>query len=320
MALSQHLPTSAPAPDYVDAGSGATVLSAKPVVLPATPSRGADLQVRVSAPATGKQLPVVLFSHGYGSSLDGYGPLTDYWAAHGFVVIQPTFLDSRTIGVPNDDQRAADFWRHRIQDVTRILDELGTVLAAVPGLPDRVDRGRIAAAGHSFGGQTTGLLLGLRVLPPSGANEDYSDPRVSAGVLIATAGNGGDDLSEFGRDNLPHLNVDFRHLTTRALVIAGDADDSPLTVRGPDWSADPYRLSPGADHLLTVFGGEHSLGGIPGYEAAETTDENRGRLGTVQQLTWAYLRTALGQDAHAWPTAVAALHDATDPFGRVESK
>lgn len=48
---------------------------------------------------------------------------------------------------------------------------------------------------------------------------------------------------------------------------------SGLTVP-PDWSEDPYRLSPGADQLPTVFGGEHSLGGIPGYEAAETTDES----------------------------------------------
>jgi predicted dienelactone hydrolase len=31
-----------------------------------------------------------VFSHGFGSSLDGYGPLADFWAAHGFVVIQPS--------------------------------------------------------------------------------------------------------------------------------------------------------------------------------------------------------------------------------------
>ncbi|MCE0763310.1 chlorophyllase [Pseudonocardia kujensis] len=290
------------------------------MILPATAQRGADLQVRVSAPALGDRLPIVLFSHGYGSSMDGYGPLVDYWAAHGFVVLQPTYLDSRTIGVPHGDPRVAGFWRFRVADATRVLDDVDTLLGAVPGLTERVDRDRIAAAGHSFGGQTTGILLGQRVGPPAGAHEDLSDPRVRVGVLLATAGTGGPDLTDFARENLPYLNADFSTLSRPALVVAGDEDRSVLTVRGPDWSEDPFRLGPGPDHLLTVFGGEHSLGGVPGYEAAETTDENPARLGAVQQLTWAYLRTSLGLDDQAWPAAVAALRADPAPLGRVESK
>lgn len=54
------------------------VLSVSPVVLPA-PGRAVDLQVRVSAPVTGSELPVILLSHGLGfsnnlSSLNGYAP------------------------------------------------------------------------------------------------------------------------------------------------------------------------------------------------------------------------------------------------------
>jgi len=70
------------------------VISVRPVVLPAAAGRGEDLQVRVSAPATGADLPVIVFSHGFGLWLDGYAPLVDFWAARGFVVIQPTHLDS----------------------------------------------------------------------------------------------------------------------------------------------------------------------------------------------------------------------------------
>jgi predicted dienelactone hydrolase len=83
-------------------------VSVKPV--PA-PGRGADLQVRVSAPVTGRQLPVIVFSHGFGSSLDGYGPLADFWAARGFAVIQPTHLDSRTVGLAPGDPRTPRLWR-----------------------------------------------------------------------------------------------------------------------------------------------------------------------------------------------------------------
>lgn len=320
MALSQHLPAPGRPPRYFEPGPGATVHSAKPVPLPGSPGRGTDLAVRVSAPATGERLPVILFSHGYGSSLEAYGPLTDYWAAHGFVVLQPTYLDSRTIGVPNGDPRVGDFWRFRVSDARQVLDRIDTLLAAVPGLVDRVDTRRIAAAGHSFGGQTTGILLGQRVGPPAGSHEDLADDRVLAGVLLATAGTGGDDLTDFARENLSYLNADFEHLSTPALVVAGDADQSVLTRRGPDWSEDPYRLSPGADELITVFGGEHSLGGIPGYEAAETTDESGPRVAALQQLTLAYLRSALGVDDGAWTAAVDAVAADSEPFVRVESK
>jgi predicted dienelactone hydrolase len=297
------------------------VISVKPVALSA-PDRGADLHVRVSTPVVGRDLPVIVFSHGYGSSLDGYGPLTDFWAAHGFVVIQPTHLDSRTVGLAPDDPRAPRIWRSRVEDMKHILDQLEFLEAAVPGLNGRLDRSRIAAAGHSFGGQTAGILLGLRVLDPENdEQEDLSDSRVKAGVLLATAGKGGADLTPFAAENFPWLkHPSFADMTAPALVVMGDQDNLPLSVRGPDWMADPYFLSSGSKSLLTLFGAEHSLGGIVGYEAKETTDENPERVILIQQLTWAYIRHALGIDDSGWSAAQKALSDDVDPLGRIESK
>ncbi|OHV35658.1 MULTISPECIES: alpha/beta hydrolase family protein [Pseudofrankia] len=301
-------------------GGSTPVVSVKPVVLSA-PGRGADLRVRVSAPVTGRELPVVVFSHGFGSSLDGYGPLADFWAANGFVVIQPTHLDSRTLDVPPDDPRTPRIWRFRVEDVKRVLDHLDLLEAAVPGLGGRVDRSRVAAAGHSFGGQTAANLLGLRVLDPeSGKGEDLSDSRIKAGVLFATAGQGGADLTPFAVENFPFLNPSFTDMITPALVVAGDQDHSPLTLRGPDWMTDPYFLSPGDKSLLTLFGAEHSLGGIPGYEAKETTDESPERVALIQRITWAYLRHALDIEESSWLAAQKALSENDHPLGRLESK
>ncbi|WP_405827071.1 alpha/beta hydrolase family protein [Streptomyces sp. NBC_00105] len=301
------------------AGVPATVLSAKPVVLTAA-GRGEDLQVRVSAPATGGDLPVIVFSHGFGWSMNGYAPLADHWAAHGFVVIQPTHLDSRTLGLPAEDPRTPRIWRFRIEDLTRVLDGLDVLEASVPGLDGRLDRSRIAVAGHSWGAQTASTLLGARVLDSEGVpGEDMSDPRVKAGVLLALPGLGG-TLTPFAAENLPFMKPSFDTMTTPALVVAGDRDDSALSTRGPDWFTDAYTYSPGSKSLLTLFGAEHSLGGVPGYEVAETTDESPARVALIQRLSTAFLRSTLYPGDTGWKASATALEEDPAPLGRLQSK
>ncbi len=296
------------------------VVSVSPVVLPA-PDRGEDLQVRVSAPATGRELPIIIFSHGFGWSMNGYAPLVDFWAARGFVVIQPTHLDSRTLNITPDDSRFPEIWRFRVEDLERILEGLDLIEASVPGLGGRLDRSRVAAAGHSWGGQTVSMLLGSRVFDSDGVpGEDLSDSRIKAGVLLSTTGKGGADLTPFAAKHLPFMNPSFAGMTTPTLVVAGDHDQSALSVRGPDWFTDPYYLSPGLKSLLTLFGAEHSLGGIPGYTVTETTDENPERVALIQRLTWAYLRSALYPADPSWPVVSAELMENTDPPGQIESK
>ena len=298
----------------------APVVSVRPVTLPA-PDRGEDVQVHVSAPATAYDLPIIVFSHGFGSSLNDYVPLVDFWAAHGFVVVQPTHLDSRTLNITPDDPRYPEIWRLRVEDLTRILDSLDLIEASLPGLAGRLDCSRIAAVGHSWGGQTASMLLGARVLDTDGVpGADMSDARVKAGVLLSTPGKGGTDLTPFAAAHFPFMSPSFADMTTPALVIAGDHDQSALSVRGPDWFTDPYVLSPGPKSLLTLVGAEHSLGGISGYTVTETTDENPARVALIQRLTWAYLRGAFYPADANWTAASTGLMDGTTPLGRIESK
>ena len=154
-----------------------------------------------------------------------------------------------------------------------------------------------------------------------GMRVNLIEPRIKAGVLLAPPGNGGVDLGGFAV-NIPFFRrPSFAEMTTPALVVVGDEDVSPhLTVRGADWHADPYRLSPGPKCLLTLLGGKHGLGGISGHDVAETTDESPERVAVVQRLTWAYLRSALYPEDAAWPVACAALENNPTPLGRVECK
>ena len=301
-------------------GGGGPVVSVAPVTLSA-PGRAVPLEVRVSAHATGGDLPVVVFSHGNGWNLDGYAPLAAFWASRGFVVVQPTHLDSRRNGFGFDHPVFPTIWTERIADLTRVLDQLDTVEGAVPGLAGRVDRDRIAATGHSWGGQTAQVLLGARIVDEGGrVGDDMSDSRVTAGILFAATGLGGDDLHPFAQANFPFMRPSFGELATPTLVVAGDHDQSKMSSRGPDWFTDAYTHSPGATDLLTLHGGEHALGGIVGYEVAETTDENPERVAVIQRMSTAYLRTALRKDGGAWPAARAALRRAADPIGHVDTK
>lgn len=301
-------------------GTSATVISVRPVVLPAAPERGEDLQVRVSAPADGHHLPIVVFSHGFGGSMNDYAPLADFWAAHGFVVLQPTHLDSRTLGIPAQDPRTPRIWRFRIEDLTRVLDGLDLLEAAVPGLAGRVDHDRVAVAGHSWGAQSASTLLGARVLDSAGVpGEDMTDPRVKAGVLFALTGLG-DELTPFAAEHFSFMRPSFDAMTAPALIVAGDHDQSALSTRGPDWFTDPYTYSPGGKSLLTLFGAEHSLGGINGYESTATTDENPARVALVQRLSTAFLHSALRPEDTGWKAAAAALAEDPSPLGTLESK
>lgn len=302
------------------------VMSISPIVV-RSPSRLTELRVRVSWPVGGDALPILLLSHGHGpsnylSSFYGYAPLANYFAARGFVVVQPTHLDSKTLPYRGSNHPDAPlFWRSRAEDMSRILDDLEALQRSVPGIAGRLDPSRVGVLGHSMGGHTASLLLGASHKDPVGASSSrLAEPRIKAGVLLAAPGRG-DALSAYAAEHYPFFaTIDFSTLTTPALVVAGDADANPhLTTAGPAWHADPYVLSPGARALVTLFGAGHALGGVSGYDVAETNDENPERVAMVQRLAWAFLRSELYPGDRAWQDALGALATATT-IGRVASK
>ncbi|MFH8555462.1 alpha/beta hydrolase family protein [Streptomyces celluloflavus] len=288
------------------------IVAVKPITVPA-PGRSVDLQVKVTAPPSGRNLPVIVFSHGNAWSMDGYEPLADRWAATGFIVVQPTHLDSRRNGIKWDDPRFATIWRVRITDLHAVLDGLGDILRQAGDLETRVDHERIAIVGHSWGAQTAGALLGARVLDADGIpGEDFSHSAVSAGALIAATGTG-DTLTPFAAEHLSFMRPDYSTMTAPTLVIAGGRDQSQLSTRGPEWFTDAYHLSPAPKSLLAIAEGEHTLGGLAGEMVAETTDEDPARVALVADAISAYLHDAFKLDNAAWATLnnAAAAGDGT---------
>jgi acetyl esterase/lipase len=335
-AQTQVTPTRVAAPTkFPISESGNIPVSAKtpftsysPVVF-TVPDRPVPLEVKVSAPATGTKLPVILLSHGHGntnylSSLNGYAPLAEFWAAHGFIVIQPTHIDSKALGLRQSNlPDAPTFYYSKVKDMHFILDRLTEIEATVPGLAGRMDRDRIAAVGHSSGGLTAAYLIGAQVLDPADTREkDLADKRIKAAVIITAPGEADMATSAAAANRYRSLRYNsFANMTGSALVIAGDKDVNPAFSTRLSYRWDAYSKSPpGNKALLTFFGGEHILGGIAGWDSWETTDENPERVATLRALTWAYLRSQLYPGDPAWRNAVAALESSSAPMAKVENR
>lgn len=314
----KNIPSRPPSPVY----------SLSPVIL-SFPGRKLDLQLRVTFPATGDgPLPIALLSHGHGpsyhlSSLEGYAPLAEFLAAHGFAVLQPTHLSSRSLNLAMDGSNIREYFLElRARDMSWVLDSLDVIEASVPVLlRRRLDRNKVAVLGHSLGGLTASALLGaINTDPRDGTKTVLVDNRIKAGVIIGGTERGGDALSEGGRARLPFYGIDFSQMLAPALVVWGDGDGSEhLTVQEPAWHTDPYTLAPGPKTSLMIKGAQHGFGGISGWDADETEDESPERLETVLRMVVGYLQSQLHDGDDAFERACVALNG-LEQLGTVEQK
>ncbi|KAM7203850.1 Alpha/Beta hydrolase protein [Naviculisporaceae sp. PSN 640] len=331
------------------------ILSISSIVIPIE-GRPLPLEVRVTIPfdpsasasANTKDktaLPVLLLSHGHGksnylSSHSGYAPLAEFYASHGFAVLQPTHLSSAHYALPYEPGNELHY-KSRPKDMSDLIDHLSLIESYLPSLHGtklELDRSKIVLAGHSLGSFTSSLLLGASNTDPrentNPSNETFTayDPRIKAGVLLAGTGSAGPNntrsyLSENGRERLvPFYDISFDKMITPALVVYGDQDVSPhLTTRGADWHGDAYSLSPAGEKkddkaLLVLKGAHHGLGGISGWDAGETLDESPERLEIVRRVTLAWLWSRLFEDG-VWEDTKKALEgEELNALAGVETK
>jgi dienelactone hydrolase len=159
------------------------------------------------------KVPLVIFSHGIGGSREGYSYIGKYLAANGIAALHVQHVGSdRSLWFGNPVQMVG-----RLQDAakeTEAIDRtkdmrfaLDQVLADAQ-LSQRIDAQRIAAAGHSYGANTTMLLAGARV-QRDGKAMDFSDPRIKAAVIISAPPfyGEGDPAKIVGSIRVPSLHI-----------------------------------------------------------------------------------------------------------------
>jgi dienelactone hydrolase len=133
-------------------------------------------------------VPLVVFSHGIGGSMDGYSYLGHYFAANGYASMHvqhvgsdrqiwrgnPLTLVSRLSEAAKDTEAL-----NRVKDIKFALDRLLDDPAG-----KLIDTRRLVAAGHSYGANTTLLLAGARV-DVNGSPMSLKDARFVAAILIS---------------------------------------------------------------------------------------------------------------------------------------
>ena len=260
-------------------------------------ARDKTLAIRVDLPAGSDVCPLILWSHGFLGSRDGYDALVERWVSHGYVCIRFTHSDS--LAIPAEDRAAFEDWASRPADLSFVLDSLDEVETAVPGLLGRIDPTRIGAGGHSFGAGTSNLIGGARTV----LGQSFLDPRILAALLISPQGEG--DLLG------PRSWDDFQN---PMLVLTGTLDDSDRTGNDWTWRLDPYTHAPaGSKHLIVIDGAYHDFGGISGASFPGQGPRNDDHVLWVRSATTAFFDAYVqgNEGARAW-LASNAVTEATN--------
>lgn len=218
-----------------------------------TISRSRALTTIVWFPNRPGRWPLIVFAHGFDVGPQPYTSLLENWAAHGYVVAAPAFpLTDPDVAGPNLDE--ADI-NNQPADVRFVTDQL---ISPISPVVSRIDRSRVAVAGHSDGAETA--LAASTDPVPAG------QPRYRAVIVLS-----GQPVPGAAARNPP------------ALVVQGDAD----TINPPPLGYSTWDQAASPKYLLVLEGAGH----LPPFEAGSRW------LGGVESVTDAFLDAYVAGDA-----------------------
>lgn len=214
--------------------------------------RQRDIPLKIYYPAGQKDVPLIIFSHGYGGDKDGYVYLGTGWASAGYAVILPTHKGGdRQAGMAGgysamlsgESVVTSSQLDDNAHDISFIISSLPDIVQRAPELQGVIDDKRIGVSGHSMGAGTTLVLAGA-TLP--GTSTLASDPRPLAFVAISPQG-------MFSTADAHRWDGIVRP----TISIYGSSDQGEQH-QAPSWRRDPFdHMPPGNKYNLIVDGANH---------------------------------------------------------------
>ena len=255
------------------------------------------LRARIAFPQGEGMFPLVVFSHGFACYRENYSDLTDHWASHGYVVVQPEHPDCPTSERRLSAQNARNLHYIRISDVGRVLDALFAPGEDMAGLTGKIDYSRRVMAGHSFGGMITQIIWGQPLKDPGSSEAVSYTLDFDAAIVMS------------GPGPMPQMTDGaFTELPGPLLVTGGTRDTRNAgdgVIQPWEWRMLSYELSPpGRKYSVVLEEGDHYLGGLICRED-RGGPENRGGAPDAEGVTilagvtTAFLDAWLNNDAAA---------------------
>jgi dienelactone hydrolase len=209
-------------------------------------------------------IPLIIWSHGFGGSRDGASFLSRYLASHGYIIAHLTHhgtdssLWEGKAGHPWDLLRKARVNRHttlnRMYDVPFALDELKTWACENMDVCHGLDFENIGMSGHSFGALTTQIMAGQLIANDDDELISIYEPRFKAGILYSPVPVG--HLLDEEREIQA-----YNAIKTPLLHMTGTDDSSPLEDFGHERRFRVFDNTPDgvSKHMLVKKGGDHMV-------------------------------------------------------------
>ncbi|MBI5720093.1 MAG: acetylhydrolase [Burkholderiales bacterium] len=257
--------------------------------------------------AAGAPVPLVVFSHGIGSTRERYRWIGQHLAVQGHACLHTQHVGSdRQVWAGNPLSVVTRLWgaAQEGEAVARVADvrfALDTLLAGE--LAPRLDERRIVLAGHSYGANTTLLAAGA-VVQREGRPLALRDDRVRAAIVLSAPPfyGEGDPQRILAGVGVPSLHVTATEDIIRIPGYYSGADDRLAVFQATGGARGPRKW------LAMFEGGSHGIftdrptagGALLNPQVKEAT----------KALALAFLRAVLEDDdaaIRAWPQRFASL-------------
>jgi len=259
------------------------------------------------AASAGAPVPLVVFSHGIGSTRERYRWIGQHLAAEGHACLHPQHVGSdRQVWLGNPLSVVTRLWDAaqegeavaRVGDVRFALD---TLLAG--DLAPRLDERRVVLAGHSYGANTTLLAAGA-VVQRDGRVLSLRDERARAAIVLSAPPfyGEGDPRQILGGIGVPTLHVTATEDVIRIPGYYSGAEDRLAVFEATGGPQGPRKW------LAMFEGGSHSI--FTDRPTAGGATLNPQVKGATRALALAFLRAVLDgdeADIRAWPQRYAPL-------------